>query len=171
MEWVKRQFARILWHIVCRLPKQDYWHLEGYMERWWLRKGESREWRWGARLHHILRSDNDRHLHDHPWTYITVILKGGYWEITGPVSPYAVADFHPHLAPYLHFDRQRDNWFLRRWYGPGSILYRKATHTHRLDVEPGKTCWTLFMMGPWQQTWGFYTEEGKVPYYDYAGAQ
>lgn len=31
-------------------------------------------------LHKFLRSDHDRALHDHPWNFVSIILKGGYWE-------------------------------------------------------------------------------------------
>ena len=121
--------------------RRPYWHLDGYMNRWWIRKHRPGGW-WSARIHQILRSDLDRHQHDHPWPYITIILAGGYWE-------------------------ERPDWAMK-WHGPGSILIRKATDRHRLIVPDGATCWTLFIMGKWRQTWGFYTEAGKVPYTEYS---
>ena len=36
-------------------------------------------------LHKILKSDLGD-LHDHYWPYITVVLKGGYWETTEKVG-------------------------------------------------------------------------------------
>jgi hypothetical protein len=40
----------------------------------------------GIKLHHILRSDEDRDLHDHPWSFLSVILWGGYWEHTAVIE-------------------------------------------------------------------------------------
>jgi hypothetical protein len=37
------------------------------------------------RLHHILRSDDDRHLHDHPFDFTSFLLTGGYHRAHGPV--------------------------------------------------------------------------------------
>jgi hypothetical protein len=34
----------------------------------------------GIKLHHILRSDEDRDCHDHPWSFLSIILAGGYFE-------------------------------------------------------------------------------------------
>ena len=106
--------------------RTPYFHLEGYMERFWLVPYTSAgsagrdddgtgvlSWRTpikkllqricAIRIHHILRSDLGRDPHDHPWPYVTVILKGGYWE--------------------QRFDNSGE---IRstKWYGPGSILYR-----------------------------------------------
>ena len=37
--------------------------------------------RWGGLyVHHFLRSDQDRDLHDHPWHFTSLILWGGYVE-------------------------------------------------------------------------------------------
>lgn len=113
--------------LINHAKKTPYFHLEGYMERYWLIK-PSRWLPFSIRLHHILRSDDDRHLHDHPWSYCTIILRGGYTEI-----------------------RERS----QRWYGPGSVLFRGWKGFHRLVVPDGQTTWTLFMMGPYKHRWGF----------------
>ena len=66
--------------LIARAMRTPYIHLEGYMNRWWLIPYN----RFGiaVRIHEILRSDADRDLHDHPWWYVTIILRGGYWERT-----------------------------------------------------------------------------------------
>lgn len=35
-----------------------------------------------AMLHHFLRGDTDEEFHDHPWNFIAIILRGGYFEFT-----------------------------------------------------------------------------------------
>ena len=115
-----------------------YFNLEGYMERRWVFVCP---W-FSVRMHHILRSDIDRHMHDHPFNYMTIILKGGYWEHT----PKGVS-----------------------WVGKGSVRVRKAEALHRLELPKDETAWTLFFMGPRKRKWGFQTEEGWVDYETYLG--
>src|SRR3546814_16040003 len=68
-----------------------------YLEKWHL----SREDDGSARLmHHILRSDGDDELHDHPWDNRTLMVTYGYWEIP------------------------RDG---RRWLAPGDIVIDRKT--------------------------------------------
>jgi hypothetical protein len=96
---------------------------------------------YAVRIHHILRSDHGREPHDHPWPYLTIILRGGYWESL--------------------FDSS-GNLLSKKWHGPGSALLRKANTWHRLDVPPGMTAWTLFITGEKKQTWGFNVDGKKV---------
>lgn len=142
--------------IIRSAQKRPYFHLEGYMERWWFFRTPFLR----ARVHHILRSDRDRHLHDHPWWYISIILKGSYTE----VMPLRFADEPPELQgeDYRHGDMlQRDT------YGPGSIRFRRGSTFHRLEVQPGESVWTLFIIGPKRRDWGFMTEIGKIGWKDY----
>lgn len=91
-------------------------------------------------LHHILRSDYDRALHDHPWSFVSVMLKGGYWE------------HRPSGA-----DRDGNIKSRRTWYQAPAILRRPAPSIHRLELPEGKTCWTLVFVGPKKREWGFWT--------------
>jgi hypothetical protein len=71
------------------------------------------------KLHNILQSD-DACLHDHPWPFISIILRGGYYEwayITGKEIP---VDIEPNDADYQLAPDGR--WLKRTWYGPGSVL-------------------------------------------------
>lgn len=34
------------------------------------------------RLHHWIRSDDKRFFHDHPWSFITLVLKGQYTDVS-----------------------------------------------------------------------------------------
>jgi len=133
-----------------------------YMERFWLfrfGKGNGISTagapypRFAARIHHICRSDRDRHPHDHPWSYLTIILRGGYFEV------------RPILKDGLQAGEET------QWHGPGSILFRPANSWHRLVIPTGKTAWTLFCTGPNAQEWGFLTEIGKVHWRKYLGLE
>lgn len=127
--------------LIHKAKRTPYRHLEGYMKRWWLNIPAGFH-EGGARIHLILRSDNDRHFHDHPWDYTTIILRGWYVEKTkdGELE-----------CP------------------TGSILHRTADHAHKLILPDGPV-WTLFIFGPYKQGWGFITDNGKVPWCEYLGA-
>lgn len=89
-------------------------------------------------IHHFLRSDNERHLHDHPWRFITVLLSGGYHENT----------------PAGRFWRRRF-----------SVLYRPAEWQHWVEVT--RPVWTLVIRGPRRREWGFHTEKGLIDWKTY----
>lgn len=181
-------FDSIANYLIKRAKRTPYRHLPGYMRRWWLvpyeKAGSSYaegtgpvSWRRpiakllqlcgiAVRVHEILSSDVDRAMHDHPWPYVTVILKGGYWEVT-PESTRPSIDDQGAL-----FEDGR--WVRQKWYGPGSVLVRRSTDRHYLtldfdwDRHEDTPATTLFITGPLVQTWGFYPDgEAKVPFDEY----
>ncbi len=104
------------------------------------------------RIHEIIDSDRHRHPHNHPWWFVSIILRGSYFE-----------------------ERFNADGSLRggRWHGPGSIIFRRANSFHSLTLEDG---WgfsdpipvtTLFITGTKSQGWGFATEDGFVPHMTY----
>lgn len=137
--------------LIRRAMRTPYEHIGNYMQRFWLIPyGTKWAFDGAARIHCILRSDDDRAFHDHPWPYISLILRGEYVEVT-PV-------FESGIYVGEH----------RTAYGPGSLIFRKAKSWHRLEVEKGKVVWTLFITLPYQQRWGFLTNpEHKVYWKDY----
>ena len=54
---------------------------EPYLERFYIFLKERDNFPFNIFLHKFLKSDPDD-LHDHPWSYRTIILWGGYWEYT-----------------------------------------------------------------------------------------
>ncbi len=103
-----------------------------YLLRWWLIPRN----RWfNVYLHNMLRDDDPRALHDHPWWNVSIVLKGGYLEW-----------------------RQDANV---RWRGPGSVVFRRATTAHRLTLgSSGAPSWSLFITGPKVREWGFHCPKG-----------
>lgn len=132
-----------------------------YMERRWLIQPAWYTFGWGARIHRTARSDSDRHLHDHPWFNISVILRGWYYEEVPADHP--DTSFFPAIL-----DSNKESTSGRRRM-PGDVVARRANDRHRLVIPGGGECFSLFIMGPWRQTWGFYTPHGKVPWRDYLG--
>ena len=112
-----------------------------YIRRWWILPRN----RWfNIYLHNILRSDDDRALHDHPWWNVSIVLKGGYVEVLP--GPGGVTD---------------PDTFRRIWRRPGSVLARRAGAAHRLEIHD-RSAWTLFITGPRIREWGFYCPRGWV---------
>lgn len=139
--------------IIARAKRTPYFHLEGYMERYWLFPYGSLPFGIAIRVHHILRSDTDRHLHDHPFNFISIVLRGGYFE--------------ERLArSYGDVELRR-----KKWRGPGSIAFRRATDFHKLTlpVRADRSCWTLFISFRARQPWGFLVDGKKVLAKDYLG--
>lgn len=114
-------------------PRTFRWHL--WLPAFLLRR------KWQLALHQWFRSDDDRALHDHRSWSISLILTGGYYEVT------------------------REGC---RWYGPGSIIYRRADMPHRVLLRPGsKPIWTLWLRGSHQREWGFHCPKGWRPATEY----
>lgn len=107
-----------------------------YLIRWWMRRTKEHG---SEYLHQILRDDDDRALHDHPWDSTSIVLQGTLRE----VLPYG-----------------------ERLLTPGSITSRKAEDAHRLEVVDGPV-WTLFITGPVSREWGFHCPNGWVHWEDF----
>jgi len=110
-----------------------------YMHRYYLFLKDRKWFPFNVTLHKIVRSD-DPIMHDHPWPYLTIVLKGGYWEHT----------------PVFDNDGKMLTEF-QTWRGPGSFIKRGAGEFHWLELEEGATATTLFFMGSQQREWGFLT--------------
>lgn len=103
-----------------------------YLRRWRLLQTP---W-FGIYLHAIYAPDADRHMHDHPWSFVSVLLRGGY------------AEQRPHRGIQL-----------RR---AGSIAFRTAEVFHRIVTLSRTPTWTLVLTGRRRRAWGFLTPHGWV---------
>jgi hypothetical protein len=127
--------------LIERSKKTPYVHLGDYMHRFWLvpyvqktmyktpdgcgfvnffRRPVAFTLQFlgiAVRVHHIKQSDKGRDYHNHPFYFITVILRGGYTE---------------HIPEY-----DSNGFFIGEkstFYEPGTILLRKPKHFHRLEL-------------------------------------
>lgn len=81
-------------------------------------------------LHRLIAETPHAQCHNHPWAFLTIILKGGYNEYT-----------------------TSSGWL---WRAPGTVLWRPAKHAH--NVTTGKSgMWSLVITGPKNREWGFLT--------------
>ena len=110
---------------------------EPYLERYYVLFKERITFPYNIFLHKFLKSDPDD-VHDHPWNYFTIILKGGYWE----------------WIPVFNTLGEKFSEY-RVWRGPGSFRFGGMNNYHRIELEPGVNAWTLFFVGPKKREWGF----------------
>ena len=123
---------------------------EPYLERYYLfLKDRGEHFPFNVFLHRFLKSDIDD-LHDHPWPYATLILKGGYWE----------------WRPQFNSKGEKVGE-IARWCGAGSFRWAKANSYHRIELDPAVECWTLFMPGAKQRDWGFMVKNKWVQWEEY----
>lgn len=151
---------------------------EMYMGRWWLFNpydpvsGERRFWLfpWSIRIHHIMREDADRDLHDHPWNARTIILRGGYIEerLLAADDPALQSMLMSAAAQGMSFDAafQATEYIERR---PGETAQLSYGEFHRIDSVAVGGAITLFITSPYKGTWGFLVNGVKVPWRTYTG--
>lgn len=90
------------------------------------------------KLHWIHRPDPDRDLHDHPWPFVSFVLRGGYeeYESKDPAN-------EPGKPRMI-------NWF----------NYKNTKTAHRISTaKPGTL--TLIFAGRRSKEWGFYDENTR----------
>jgi len=124
----------------------DRENIEPYMYRYYLlfkdkvnEQENAKDIPFNIMLHKICLSDPDD-LHDHPWWYATLILKGGYWEITP------------------------DGRF---WRGPGHFRLSAPESLHRIEIPKGNFSWSLFLRGTKIREWGFICDNQWVHHRQY----
>ena len=122
---------------------------ELYLTRYYLFLKERTKFPFNVFLHKFHKSD-DIVLHDHPWPFFTLILKGGYWE----------------WRPQFNSQGQKVGE-IAKWCGPGSFRWARANQYHRVELDPDVTCWTLFCPGPKQRDWGFLVQNRWIQWEQY----
>lgn len=97
-------------------------------------------------LHGIFMSDMDRHFHDHPWEFWSLILRGSYRErYSCPPNHYA-----------MHYGH----------YRPGDVNHHIAEDAHMLALLT-PSVWTLVLVKGRERVWGYQTKEGWIDFKSY----
>lgn len=109
----------------------------------------------GIVVHHIDGPDPGLDMHDHPWSFITIILRGGYIEEAAHTT---VLNIAAERGYGVHSTIRR--W--RRW----SIHRMPLTVAHRI-IHADQDTLTLMLRWRKVRTWGFYTPAGWVSWEDY----
>lgn len=85
-------------------------------------------------------------LHDHPWKFHSLILRGGYIEERADIRTPTETRSHAWAAGTLHSF--------------------PLTDCHRIVLLEKKPTWTLVFRGPIRRRWGFYEPAGWVHHRD-----
>lgn len=120
-------------------------HLSDYMRRWIFQHPFGT-----VRLHNIRIPDADPDLHDHPWDFVSLILRGGY------VEKVPVPGGNPATGPFQHLQIKA-----------GGVNVRRSTDAHHIESLIGSSTWSLVFSGQRVRTWGFWTPEGWVQWRKY----
>lgn len=83
-------------------------------------------------LHSLSSPNAHAECHDHPWSFVSLVLWPGYDE--------------------YHDGGDIFRFWQRKW--PGMLLFRPATWKHNV-VTPYGTSWSLVLTGPRIREWGF----------------
>jgi hypothetical protein len=118
-----------------------------YMLRWHLARSRHMG---GLYLHHFVRDDDDRALHDHPWPSASLTLAGAVQEIYAPRGA----------------DPSNKLTHVARLILPGQVTIRGARFAHRIVLRTD-TATTLFLIGPETREWGFWCPQGWRRWQDY----
>ncbi len=102
-------------------------------------------------VHRILEKDQDKHCHDHPWSFFSLILWGHYFQLR-----FTSADGHSQNQDLQLRRRSLFTWERTPAEGVFHKIYEVPTPT-----------WSLILAGPSRRVWGYATEEGWVNNVDY----
>jgi hypothetical protein len=92
-------------------------------------------------LHQICKSDEDKDLHDHPWSFESLILKGSYRE---------------NYSTGMHHYVVRN-----KTYYAGDVVQHDAEDAHQLTLL-SQEAWTLVFTSGREREWGYRTAMGWV---------
>lgn len=107
-----------------------------HFRRWQLLKT-----RWfSIYIHGIYATDQDKHLHNHPWDYKSIVLKGSYIEETNSGTN------------TLQF---------------GTITSRNGKDYHKIKTLLTKSVYTLFIVSPVKRVWGYQVDGSWMNHEEY----
>ncbi|MEN6538890.1 MAG: hypothetical protein ABFC67_04695 [Mizugakiibacter sp.] len=111
-------------------------------------------------LHKFLRDDDDRALHDHPWPWCSILLRGAYIEHT--IAAGGIHRRELRRAPSIKLSGPR------RAHRIELIKVPAATTAAWINRDRREiACWTLFITGPRIRRWGFHCRSGWVHWRDF----
>lgn len=109
----------------------------------------------GVYLHRMSAPDPGPDLHDHPWTFVTIPLLGGYTEERAPCRE---AQHFARVAE--HFPGTTRGVVEERL--PRRPRRMRLDECHRITHLSRRHVWTLVIRGPRLRSWGFYEPTGWV---------
>ena len=108
-----------------------------YLYRWTLKRFKNSAWY----LHNFVGSDWAEALHDHPKKFMSIGIKGSYFE-------------------------EGEEGELKRYKAPWFRTF-PAEFKHRIILPKGNSAWTLVRAGKVEREWGFWPDGKFVLWQDY----
>ncbi len=109
-------------------------------------------------LHCIYKPDEDKHLHDHPWNFIGIILSGAYIEEVSLIND----------ESFLKTVHAKNLPTKKRFRHPLDIVNRKDYIPHKiLHILTSKPVWTLNFTSKRTRDWGYIGDNGWINHKDY----
>lgn len=106
-----------------------------------------------VKIHQIHTTDLDPHCHDHPWAFLSIVLRGCYWETN--------TDGRERHVRWWNLKLVRRGRGLFGWRSEGVPDNHRITRLCRVPTT------TLVLNGRRRRVWGYYTEDGWVPWDGY----
>lgn len=114
---------------------------------------------YSMRIHHWIKSDDDRFFHNHSANLLSIVLKGHYWNVK-PLKPgknpsekiHGVEDYTVNQKP-CYVEGIFNSWH-NFFHMKDSIWFSKAEDLHYLRIPKGGA-WTLMFEGRPKIKWGF----------------
>lgn len=116
-----------VWHHQFDLVRAEDGEI--YLRRWWLVKTPVG----GVALHRMTAPDARPTLHDHPFSFLSIVLRGGYYERRLDARTMQVSS---------------------RWVRRLNLMRKHDAHTIAALGAP--VVWTLLLIGKHRRTWGFW---------------
>jgi hypothetical protein len=134
--------------------------------------------RWGkVMVHRFVPGVEDPDLHDHPWSFVTVVLAGGYDDLVR--CPRCEGS-----GRRIGIDRRAKHTYeaaivvdCQHCHGRGRVVgealragmirFRSAGHAHATRAGD-RGAWTIVFAGPTTRLWGFWREGHWWPFREYA---
>ena len=126
---------------------------------------------YSVRIHHWIKSDDNRFFHDHSANLLSIVLRGYYWNVK-PIDPdknptdlvnilkdKSLGEVLERNENYCYVEGIFNSWrnFLHM---NNSIWFSKAEDRHYLAI-PKSGAWTLMFEGKPRHKWGFYVNGHK----------
>jgi hypothetical protein len=109
----------------------------------------------GVYLHRIYQADDDRALHDHPWPFVSFVLRGWYREV--------VPD---HVCGVDGFGCRETRERTIRWFNA-----KHSWSLHRISHVSRSPIWTLVFVGKRLREWGFVDASGWTVWHKWLRAR
>lgn len=141
------------WAFMQRFEVPNYDSDGNYLTRW---RVIQTPW-FGVYVHRFDGPDPRPTLHDHPWDFTSVVLRGGYIEATA----YSDCDALPVNADKTGIPesslRVHSAW---QTFAKGAINRKKASDAHTIVTLLRVPTWTLMFVGKRTRMWGYIEADG-----------